>query len=95
VLLFGLSIGLPASSAALELLVVSRHLPNVTRTHSVEEKTDKTDKNWLPRQRPLRDRKADCRAFIYSHSSTNPANLVKIGPADVETIGLREIVKNK
>jgi len=32
--------------------------------------------------------------FIDSRSSTNPT-LVKIGPADVEIIGLREIVKTR
>jgi len=50
---------------------------------------DKTDKNWLPRQRPLRSRKTNFRPLIYSRSSTNPANLVKIGPVGVE-IGLTE-----
>jgi len=29
------------------------------------------------------------------HSSTNPENLVKIGPVDAEIIDLTEIVKNK
>jgi len=32
--------------------------------------------------------------WIKSHSSTNPANLVKIGPMDVQIISLKEIVKN-
>jgi len=36
---------------------------------------DKTNKNWLPRQRPLRDRKTNFRLIIYSLSSTNPDNL--------------------
>jgi len=40
----------------------------------------------LPLQRPLSDRKSNFRSFIYSHSFTNPANLVKIYPADVENI---------
>jgi len=31
--------------------------------------------------------------IIYRHSSTNPENLAKIGPVDVEIIGLAEIVK--
>jgi len=34
------------------------------------------------------------RSFIYGQSSTNPANFVKIGPLDVEIIGLTEITKN-
>jgi len=37
--------------------------------------------------------KNNFRSFIYSQSSTNPANFVKIGPVDVETIGLTEITK--
>ena len=35
------------------------------------------------------------RQNIYLHSSTNPENLAKIGPVDVEIIGLTGIVKNK
>jgi len=31
---------------------------------------------------------------MYSHSSTNPANWVKIGPVDVQTKGLTESLKN-
>ena len=46
-------------------------------------------------QRPLRDRKTNFRSFIYSNSSTNPANVVKIVLVDVEIIGLTEIVENK
>jgi len=30
------------------------------------------------------------RLIAYGHSSTNPANLAKIGPVDVEIIGLKE-----
>jgi len=52
----------------------------------------KAKENWLPWQPPLRDRKPN---FICSHSSTNPENLVKIGPVDFETIGVIEIVENK
>ena len=33
--------------------------------------------------------------FTNSRSSTNPENLTKIGPADVEKIGLTEIVKSQ
>jgi len=51
--------------------------------------------NWLPRQRPLRNRKTYLGSFIYSQSSTNPANSVKIGLVDVEIIGLMEIVKKE
>jgi len=41
---------------------------------------DKTYKNWLPWQRPLRDRKTNFRLIIHIRSSTNPENLAKIGP---------------
>jgi len=56
---------------------------------------DKASKNWLPRKRPLPDRKTNFRSFICSHGSTKPGNLAKIGPADVETIGPEGIGKNK
>ena len=46
--------------------------------------------NWLPGQRPLRDRKSNSRAFI-----TIPANLVKIGPVDVQIKGLTESLDNE
>ena len=36
-------------------------------------------------------KKSSFRSFIYGQSSTNPANFVKIGPADIEMIGLTEI----
>jgi len=35
------------------------------------------------------------RAFIYGHSSTKPANSVKIGQVDVQKIGLSEIAKKE
>jgi len=41
-----------------------------------------------------RDRKTELRSFIYGQSFTNPANFVKIGPVDVEIIGLTEINEN-
>jgi len=34
--------------------------------------------------------KTNFRLFIYSHSSTKPANWLKIGPVDVQIIGLTE-----
>jgi len=34
--------------------------------------------------------KTNFRSFIYSHSSTKPANWLKIGPVDVQIIGLTE-----
>jgi len=41
----------------------------------------------------LRDRKRYFGSFIYGQSSTSPANFVKIGPVDVEIIGVTEIAK--
>jgi len=40
----------------------------------------------------LMDRKNNVRPFIYGQSSHNSANFVKIGPVDVEIIGLTEII---
>jgi len=54
---------------------------------------DKSNKNWLPWQRPLGGRKTNCRLIIYSRSSTNSANLAKIGPVDSEIAGLKGIAK--
>jgi len=56
---------------------------------------DKTNNNWLPWQRPLGDRETNFRSIIYSHSSTNPENLAKIGLADFKIAGLAEIVKEE
>jgi len=53
----------------------------------------KTDKMWLPWQRPLMDRKIYFRLIIYSRSSTDPENLATIGPVDFEIIGLMGITK--
>jgi len=41
----------------------------------------------------LSDRKNNFRSFIYGQSSTNPTNFAKIGPVDVEIIGMTEITK--
>jgi len=43
----------------------------------------------------LRDRKTNFRSFIYSHTSANAANLARIGPVDVQIIGLTESLKIK
>jgi len=40
-------------------------------------------------------KKTDFRQFIYSCSSTNPKNMVKIGRVGVEKNGLAKIVKSK
>jgi len=63
----------------------------VTKTSSV----DKTNRNWLQWQSPLRDQKTNFRLIIYSHSSTNPEKLAKTSPVDFEIAGLTGIVKNK
>jgi len=41
----------------------------------------------------MKDQKGNFRSFIYSHSSTILANSAKIGPVDVEIIGLTEIAE--
>ena len=41
-----------------------------------------------------RSKKNNFTSFIHGQSSTNPVNFVKIGPVDVEIIGLKEITKN-
>jgi len=55
---------------------------------------DKADRDWLPWQRPVMDRKTNFTLIIIAIvRSTNPGNLAQIGPVDVEIIGLTEIVK--
>jgi len=56
---------------------------------------DKANKNWLPWQRHLRDRKKNFRLIVYSHISTNPEKLAKLDLVDLDIIGLMEILKNK
>ena len=51
--------------------------------------------NWLPWQRPLKNRKSNFRLIIFSRSSVLLQNLAKIGPVDFEIIGLTGKVKNK
>jgi len=55
---------------------------------------DKANKIGCHGNVPLRIEKNTFSSFIYSQSSTKPANFVKIGPIDVEIIGLTEITKN-
>ena len=60
-----------------------RAKPNVSTLAACVQRissVDKTDRNSLPWQRPLRDRKTNFRLFISSQSSTNSENLAKIGP---------------
>ena len=43
----------------------------------------------------MRGQRTNFRLIVYSHCSTNPENLAKIGPVDFEIIGLTRIAKNK
>ena len=54
---------------------------------------DKANKNWLPRQRALKDQKTNFRLIIYSQILPTPANFAKVGAVDVDIIGLKKIVK--
>jgi len=54
----------------------------------VRDKRQFCDFNWLPWQRPLRDRKVVYQVNKPFHLSTNPEILVKIGLSDSEIVGL-------
>jgi len=82
-------IALPASSTSLALPVISKCHSNPI----VRIRPGQSPQNWLPWQPPLQEQKTKITSFIYSHSSTKTENLAKIGAADVEIIGLTEIVK--
>ena len=71
-----------------------RSVDNATDRHNLCISMDKKNKNWLPWQRPFRDRKPNFRRTIYSHSSTNPENSAIIGQVDFEIISLTGIAKN-
>ena len=43
----------------------------------------------------MRDQKHIFRLIVYSYSSANRENLAKIGPVDVEIIGLKEVFKKE
>jgi len=47
----------------------------------------------VARATSLEGRKTNLRLIIYSHSSTNPKNLEKIGPVDFEINGLKKSFK--
>ena len=67
-------IGLLASSESVALLTTCQ----ISSTLSA---VDKANKNWLPWQRPFRNRKTTFRLIIYSHSHTcsiNPENLAEV-----------------
>jgi len=76
-----------------------RHVANVTeapKLSSVAELNSvATPKLVLPRQRPLRAQKTNSRLIIYSHSSTDPKNMAKIGRVEFKITGLTEIVKKE
>jgi len=88
-------ISLPAFCAAVALLVVVRRPSECHANPILWIGPGLGPQNWLPRQRPLRNRKTYFGSFVYGQSYTNPANLVKIGLVDVEIIGLMEIVKKE
>jgi len=57
---------------------------------------DKANKNWLPRQRPLKDRKTNFRLIMYSHISINPEICRSvIGLYDFEITDPTKVVKNE
>jgi len=89
-LLIGQLTGSSVSTAALALSVVRRYLPSPILWLEAE----KTNRNWLSRQRPLADRKTYFRSFIYGRSFANPESLVRIavGRVDVAISNLTEIV---
>jgi len=60
--------------------------PNVTGT----QVCGRNQQKWLLWQRSLMNQKTNFRLIIRSHRSTNPGNLAKIGPVDLEIIGLTE-----
>ena len=68
--------------------------PLATRVRKISF-LDKTNNNWLSRQRPLRDLKTNFASIIYSRSSTNPEQLAEIDSVDLEIIDLTGIAKNK
>ena len=86
---------LPAPCTAIALLVVCRRRrpSECHANYKVRDGCRFCLQNWLPWQRPLRDRRNNFRSFIHSQRSTSPANFVKLGPVDVEMIGLTGITK--
>ena len=89
-LLIGQLLGLPASSTSVALLLVRRPPSAECDANPILWiEADKTKQHWLPRQYPLRDRKTNFKSFVYSQSF--PTTSAKIGPVDVEIVGLTEI----
>ena len=80
---------LPASCIAVAFLVVCRRR-RPSECHSNYRCVLEVD--LVATQHPLRDRKNN-QSFIYGQSSTNPTNVMKIGPVDVEISDLTEIAK--
>jgi len=74
------------ADSAVPLAACVQQISSVDKTTEIDilgKNMDKTNKTWLPWQRPL------------SHTSTKPENLAKIGAIDTETVGVTEIVKNE
>jgi len=80
---------LPASCLAVAFLVVCRRR-RPSECHANYRCV--LEVGLVATQRPLRDRKNN-QSFIYGQSSTNPTNVMKIGPVDVEISDLTEIAK--
>jgi len=59
----------------------------VRQSRLVREKRQFFDFNWLPWQRPLKNKKKLNGVIKPFHLSTNPENLVKIGPLASEPAG--------
>ena len=68
-------------------------LANVMRTTRCGLEVDYAHKIGCHGNVPRGMEKSNFSSFIYGQSSTNPANLVKIGPVDVDIIGLIKITK--
>ena len=75
------------------VVVLVRWRRRPSESHVYYPHSTQLARNWLPRQRPSRDRKGNFRSFMYSHISTVSANSVKISTVDVEIICLTEITK--
>ena len=83
---------MPTPCAAVALLVVI--YADVSRTARELDWASIWSTKFVVAARSLRHRKTNFRSFIYSHSSTNPANVVKIGAVQIISLVLTKIVKN-
>jgi len=70
-------------------------LADVTETLAELSSVNKATKIGCLGNVPWGIKKTSFTVIIYKHSSSNPANLVKISPVDSEITGLTEIVKKE